>query len=161
MSDKKKEWELTPKVTARVVGTKYPKDYYQKNKLLVSRFTLSMPDGFLLSVPIYEGESIKNKIKSFVDNWYKVTKEDPKKFDHFIIKDKCPNCGGELHAKILEKGCAIWCINHPSCDYQTYDDSDKARELIFEKHGIKVTVVHKKGTGVIFSNRPIPKKGEK
>lgn len=162
MNDKEKEWELTPKQTAHVVGTKYPKDfYYRKNKPLVSRFTLCMPDGFLISVPIYEGESASNKIKTFVDNWYKVTKEDPEKFDHFIINDKCPKCGGELHAKILEKGCAIWCTNHPNCDYQTYGDSDKARELIFEKHGIKVTVVHKTGAGVIFSNRPIPKKGEK
>lgn len=108
MSDKKKEWELIPKVTARVVGTKYPK-----------------------------------------------------KFDHFIVKDKCPKCDGELHAKILEKGCVIWCTNHPNCDYQTYGDSDKARELIFEKHGIKVTVVHKAGACVIFSNRPIPKNHKK
>ena len=155
MNDKEKEWELTPKQTAHVVGTKYPKDfYYRKNKPLVSRFTLCMPDGFLI-------RSARNKIKTFVDNWYKVTKEDPEKFDHFIINDKCPKCGGELHAKILEKGCAIWCTNHPNCDYQTYGDSDKARELIFEKHGIKVTVVHKTGAGVIFSNRPIPKKGEK
>ena len=162
MTDKEKEWELTPKVVAHVTGQRYPKDIYcRTHKKLIARFTLSMPDGFLISVPIYEGESDKEKLNSFIDNWYKVTKEDPEKFDHFVLGDKCPKCGGELHAKILEKGCAIWCVNHPDCDYQTYGDSDKARELIFKKHGIKVTVVHKTGAGVIFSNRPIPKKGEK
>lgn len=75
MNNKEKEWELAPKQTAHVVDTKYRKDYYRKNKPLVSKFTLCMPNGFLIRVPIYEGESIKDKIKSFVDNWYKVTKE--------------------------------------------------------------------------------------
>ena len=88
MSNKEKEWELIPKATAHVVGTKYPKDYcYRKNKPLISRFTLCMPDGLLISVPIYEGESTKEKLDSFVDNWYKVTKADPEMFEHFSIKE--------------------------------------------------------------------------
>ena len=124
-------------------------------------FTLCMPDGMLFRIPVYKDESLDEKIKAFVDNWFKVTKEDPEKFNHFAIKERCPKCGGELHAKILEKGCAIWCINHPDCDYQTYGDREKARELIFEKHGLKTKIVHKTGASVIFSNRPIPKKGDK
>lgn len=160
MNDKEKDCESTPKQTANVVGTKYPKDfYYQKNKPLVPRFTLCMPNGFLISVPIYEGESAKAKIKSFVDNWYKVTKEDPKKFDHFIIKDRCPKCGGEMHAKIHNNQCLIWCINHPNCDYQACEeDKDKVRQRIYEKHGLKVTHVHKTGCAVFFSNKPINNK---
>lgn len=160
MNDKQKEWELTSKQTVNVVGTKYPKDFHcRKNKSLVSRFTLCMPDGFLISVPIYEGDSVKAKIKSFVDNWYKVTKEDPKKFDHFIIIDKCPKCGGELHAKIYNNQCLIWCINHPNCDYQACEeDKDKIRERIYKKHGLEVTYVHKTGCAVFFSNKPINNK---
>lgn len=159
MNDKEKEWELTPKVTVHVVGTKIPKDlHFRKNKPLISKFNLSMPDGFVISVPIYEGESEKAKIKSYVDYWYKVTKEDPKKFDHFIIKDKCPKCGEELHARIFNKKCLIWCVNHPNCDYQNYEDGPKVRERIYEKIGIKHTYVQKTGACVIFSNRPTPKK---
>lgn len=82
--------------------------------------------------------------------------KSPKKFDHFIVKDKCPKCGGELHAKIHNNQCLIWCINHPNCDYQACEeDRDKVRERIYEKHGLKVTYVHKTGCAVFFSNKPI------
>lgn len=124
-------------------------------------YTLCMPDGMTFRIPIYNGESFGEKIKEFVDNWFKVTKENIEKFHHFVIKEKCPKCGGELRAKILEKGCVIWCINHPNCNYQTYGDSWKARMLIYEKHGLKTTIVHKTGGGVILSNRPMLKKEEK
>ena len=162
MDKKKLEELIAPVEVAHVTGQRFPKDlYYRMNSKLVARFTLCMPDNMLISVPIYEGESSKDKINSFIDNWYRVTKADPEKFDHFAIKERCPKCGGELRTKILEKGCAIWCINHPDCDYQTYGDSGKARELIFEKHGLKLKIVHKTGARAIFSNGPIPKKGDK
>ena len=159
MNNKEKERELTPKQTTHVVNPKFAKDlHHQRNRPLVSRFTLCMPNGFLISVPIYEGESFKAKIKSFVDNWYKATKEDPKKFDHFIINDKCPKCGGEMHAKIHNNQCFIWCVNHPNCNYQACEeDKDKVRERIYEKHGLKVGFVHKTGCAIFFSNKPIKK----
>jgi hypothetical protein len=158
MNDKQKAWELTPKVVAHCTGQRFPKDiYYRNNKKLIVRLNLSMPDGFLISVPIYESEPVEAKIKSYVDNWYIVTKRDPEKFEHFVIKDKCPKCGGELRAKIDKKKCFIWCINHPNCDYQICEE-DKVRERMYEKYGLKTTCVHKTGGKVIFSNKPIEHK---
>ena len=142
---------IKPYTNLPVVGTKVPIDvHYRKKHLPSIRVTLCMPDGMVMSVPVFEGENIENKIKKFVDNWYKVTKEDPKLFDHFLIKQKCPNCGGELWAKILKKGCAIWCINHPHCNYMDYGDSEKARQLMAEKYGIKWKLVKKTGCKIIF-----------
>ena len=157
----KKELEdlITPVDVAHVTGQRFPKDlYYRKHSKLVTRFTLCMPDSMIISVPIYEGEPVKEKLDSFVDNWYRVTKADSEKFDHFVIKERCPKCGGELHAKILEKGCAIWCINHPDCDYQTYSDSNDEFEIFCAVHGIKIIKTNKTGAVAIFSNKPIPKK---
>lgn len=157
MDDKEKEWEFTPKVVAHVTGQRYPKDiYYRMHKKLVARFTLSMPDGFLISVPIYEGESDKEKLNSFIDNWYKVTNEDPKKFDHFDIKDKCPKCGGPMRCKIVGNQAMIWCLDR-NCVYQDIEENPKARERVYEKFGLKVKYVHKTGCAVIFSNKPIKK----
>ncbi len=153
MDEKELKKLLTPSQTA-ITGTKFPKDiHYRKSKALSARFTLCMPDGFICSVPVFEGEDAEQKIRDFIDNWYKVTRNDPEKFDHFTIKEKCPKCGGELRAKIHERSCSIWCINHPNCNYQVIGDDDKARNLIYEKHGIKVTYTHKTGACVIFSNK--------
>ena len=153
--------KITPTRTAPVVGTKYPKDfYYRKQRLPFTRFTLCMPDGMICSIQVFEGEDSKTKIKEFVDNWFKVANTNPEQFDHFSIKEKCPKCGGVLRAKILAKGCAIWCTNHPDCDYQNYGDSEKARELICDKYGIEMKIVHKTGARVILSSRPI-RKGDK
>ena len=130
------------------------KEDYRKIILSISAI---MPDGNCLRLVVYEGENPEEMIKNFKENWYKITKEDPKKFDHFIIKDKCPKCGGEMHAKIDKKKCFIWCINHPNCNYQTCEE-DKVRERIYEKFGLKHTWVHKTGGTVIFSNKPINNK---
>ena len=158
MEEKELKKLLTPSQTA-ITGTKFPKDiYYRKNKALSVRFTLCMPDGFLFSIPVYEGEDGERKIRDFIDNWYKVTRNDPEKFDHFTIKEKCPKCGGELRAKIHERSCSIWCINHPACNYQETGDDDKARHLIYEKFGVKVAYTHKTGAITVFTNRTINKK---
>ena len=125
-------------------------------KKLIARFTLSMPDGMLFSVPVYEGESFKEKIKSYVDNWYKNTVAKPEKFDHFIIQDRCPKCGGEMHAKILNNGCAVWCVNHPDCHYQAFEKTASFKRYC-EKHGLTYVETHKNGCGVIFSQKPIKK----
>lgn len=130
MKDKEKEWELTPKSIAHVTGQKYPKDiYYRKNcKLLVS-FTLSMPDGFLLTVSLYEGESAREKINSFIDNWYKITSREPIKFDHFDIKDKCPKCGGPMRCKLVDNHAMIWCL-YRRCGYHDVKENPKLKKVI-------------------------------
>ena len=133
---KNKEWLLTPKVTAHCTGQKYPKDIYYRQKYHDKpkyRITLCMPDGFLLSFPIFEGEDANTKIKEYIDNWYKVTKPNPDLYDHFVIKERCPRCGGELRAKMHQDNVSIWCTNYPDCDYQELRDNAKALELIFEE----------------------------
>ncbi len=161
MEYKDKKLLLTPMNKAHVTGQPYPKDlYYRKrcNGVPDIRFTLCMPDGMVCSIPVFKGESIDKKIKEFVDNWYKVTRENPEKFDHFVIKERCPICGGELIAKIHSSGCSIWCTNYPQCNYQEIGDSFKARELICEKHGLKFERTHKTGSKVIFSSKNIKSK---
>ena len=156
MTDNDKKWLLTPKSQVPVTGQLIPKDIHYRIKFKDRpkyRFSLCMPDGMICSISVFEGEDPDKKIKEFIDNWYKVTKENPMLFDHFLIKQKCPNCGGELWAKILEKGCAIWCINYPHCNYMDYGDSEKARQLMAEKYGLKWKLVHKEGASVIFFNR--------
>lgn len=158
MEEKDEKLLLTPTNKAHVTGQSYPKDFYYRKKshgVPEIRFTLCMPDGMICSIPVFKGESSDKKIKDFIDNWYKVTGKNPEKFDHFVIKEKCPKCGGELRAKIHHKGCSIWCINYPMCNYQKTGDSFKARKLIFEKHGLKFEITHKTGSKVIFSNKNI------
>ena len=126
------------------------------DKKIIERYTLCIPDGFLISVPIYEGESSREKINSFVEHWYKVTNENPSKFDHFNIKDKCPKCGGPMRCKVDGNCAMVWCIDH-NCGYSNIEEGQKARDRIFEKHGIKVKWTHKTGASAIFSNAPIKK----
>ena len=145
------EEKIKPYTNLPVVGTKVPIDvHYRKKHLPSIRVTLCMPDGMVMSVPVFKGEEMENKIKKFIENWFKVTKENPETFDHFIIKQKCPKCGGELRSKILAKGCAIWCTNHPNCNYIEHGNSDKARQLMAEKYGIKWKLVKKTGCKIIF-----------
>ena len=67
MDKKKLEELIAPVEVAHVTGQRFPKDlYYRMNSKLVARFTLCMPDNMLISVPIYEGESSKDKINSFI-----------------------------------------------------------------------------------------------
>lgn len=121
---------IIPKDVARVTGQRFPKDlYYKSNCKQIGRFTLCMPDGMLISVPIYEGESVKEKLNGYIDNWYKVTKSNPKQFEHIILKNKCPICGGELRGKQLPNGLAIWCINHPDCNYQAMFDEESSKDI--------------------------------
>ena len=122
-------------------------------KKVITRFTLCMPDGFLISVPIYEGESDKEKLNAHIDNWYKVTNENPGEFGHFDIKDKCPNCGGAMRCKIVHNQAMIWCIDR-LCGYQTIEENPNARERVFEKHNLGTTYINKNGASVIFSNKP-------
>lgn len=49
-----------------------------------------------------------------------------------------------MHAKILQNGCAIWCTNHPKCNYEKNVNTDKAKKLIFENDGTKSATPHKK-----------------
>ena len=145
---------LVPTDTAHVVGTKFPKDKHK----IKCHVTVCMPDGFYMRVPIYENESAKEKLNSYVNNWYKVTKNNSEKYNHFTIKDKCPRCGGELRAKVYNEQCFIWCINHPECDYHTIEEGAKVRERIYEKYGLKTAWAKKTGCTVVFSNHPVKKK---
>ena len=127
--------------------------FNDNRKKVITRFTLCMPDGFLISVPIYEGESDKEKLNAHIDNWYKVTNENPKEFGHFDIKDKCPKCGGTMRCKIVNNRAMIWCIDR-LCGYQTIEENPKARKRVFEKHNLETTYANKSGASVIFSNDP-------
>ena len=69
------------------------------NKKLECRFTLCMPDGFLLSVPVYEGESAKEKIDSCIKSWYERSNNNPKLFGHVILEEKCPKMWTEITCK--------------------------------------------------------------
>lgn len=152
--NEKQKKMITPMNTAHVVGTKYPIDFnYRKRRIPSIRFTLCMPDGMIISIPVFENEDIDNKIKKFVDNWYKATKENPDLFDHFKIDDKCPICGGTMMCHILERGSRIWCLNYPQCNYVETEDSPKARERIYKKYGIQPKIVNKQGCRIIIGNK--------
>ena len=151
---------LTPCTNVPVVGTRIPKDfYYRKHRFPFTRYTLCMPDGMICSIQVFEGEKADNKIRTFVDNWYKMTKRNPELFDHFKIEDKCPVCGGDMMCHIVEDGSCIWCLNYPSCDYHEVEDSMKARQRICDKYGIKVSVVQKTGTKIISTNKNTSEEG--
>lgn len=146
--------KIKPLTNFPVMGTKVPTDVHCRKKHLPSiRITLCMPDGMIMSISVFEEECIDNEINKFVDNWFKVTREDPELFHHFLTKQRCPNCGGELWAKILRRGCAIWCINHPHCSYMEHGDSVKARQLMAEKYGLKWKLVKKEGVRAVCSNK--------
>lgn len=118
MTDKEKEWEITPKEVAHVTGTRFPKDYYfRAKKQLIDKCSLVMPDGFLIFIPLYEGESIQEKLNSYKENWYKVTNEHFEEFDHFNIRNKCPRCGGPMRCRIVGNQAMIWCLDY-KCGYQ-------------------------------------------
>ena len=151
---------LTPCTNVPVVGTRIPKDfYYRKHRLPFTRYTLCMPDGMICSIQVFEGENADNKIRQFIDNWYKVTKNDPELFDHFKIEEKCPICGGDMMCHINRDGSCIWCLNYPSCEYNEVEDSMKARQRICDKHGIKFSVVQKQGTKIITTNKNTSEEG--
>ena len=148
---------ITPVTNAHVVGTRFPKDfYYRKHRLPFVRFTLCMPDGMICSIQVFEGENADNKIRTFIDNWYEVTKRDPELFDHFKIKDKCPVCGGEMMCHILERGDMVWCLNYPNCHYFEAEEGLKTRERIAFKHGLRFTIVQKTGATIMNVNKKAP-----
>ena len=116
----------------------------------MDRIALTFPDLSHMDIYINEGESFTQKTRAATDNWYKITNEDPDRFDHFDIIDKCPNCGGPMRCKIVDKQSAIWCLN-PKCGYQRVEDNLKARERVFKKVGIKKAKrSSNKGTILIF-----------
>ena len=115
---------LVPYDIAHCVGTKFPKDYYYRcHKNLIARLTLCMPDGTLISVPIYEGEKLKNKIHTQIEHWYKVTKQNPELFDHIQTDIPCPCCQTPLMSHVSNKTRFLWCPNYPSCDYSTLEEN--------------------------------------
>ena len=148
---------ITPVESSHSDGTKFSKDNYQTRPKLKCRYTLCMPDGMLFSVPIYEGENDKSRLGAFIHNWYKVTTKDPKKFGHIVLKKKCPKCGGELHAKDLDHGRAIWCVNHTRCDYEQFKEkkktsTDKVEEML-ERLDLDAKYVEKSGTSSTTFNK--------
>ena len=90
----------------------------EASKPVVLYVTIMLPNGLPLRLPIYEGEEIKTKVESVVENWIKNTKDDPKKYDHFVLKeDRCPKCGGVLVERESKYGKFIGCSNYPKCKY--------------------------------------------
>ncbi len=114
-----------------------------------------MPDGSYMGIWLPKNERIDDFTKRFFENWYKFTNEDPEKYGHFNIEEKCPKCGGQLRCKILKKGCAVWCIDS-KCGYQRVGDGIEARRHIFERHGKKDGVsfeyVQKTGCKIVLNN---------
>ena len=147
-----KAWTFTPKVVAHCTGQRFPKDINHRSQRLLAKFTLCMPDGFLVSVPIFEGEETKKKLNSYIEHWYEVTNKDPEKFDHFDIKDLCPKCGGSMRCRIVNNCAMIWCID-PKCGFKDIEEGPKVRERVYEKHKLKTTYTSKEGTKVILSNK--------
>ena len=89
----------------------------------------------------------------------KIRCNTPKKYHRFILNDKCPKCGSELHGKIYDHKCYVWCTNHPHCDYKDLETGRKNIYWFFETHGGKTVYGTKTVTAVIMFNRPIkPKK---
>ena len=131
--------------------------FFSENSKLVARYTLVMPDGFFLCVPVNEGESAKEEINKYVIRWYELRNKDPKKYEHFDIHDKCPKCGGPMRCKLVDHDARVWCID-PNCGYRNIEEGPKVRERIYEKHGLKTKWVNKSGSAVILSNRPIKRK---
>lgn len=76
---------------------------------------LSMPDGSSRGLWISKDETMREAIQKFLNNWYKVTSEEPELFNHIILDDKCPKCGGNLHAKKYDDEIYCWC---PSCHHE-------------------------------------------
>lgn len=107
----------------------YPMDIrYRKNKL-IETFRLRMPDHFIVEIPIYEGENKDKKIFGYIEWWYFITKIHPNKFDHIVLNEKCPVCGGKMSAKLNGNYYAIWCMNFPACTFHMIWN-----EEMFRKH---------------------------
>lgn len=81
------------------------------NRKLTGKFTVNFPDGGHIHLPIFEGESFREKIKDLVDQWYLDIKKEPDQYGHFDVKDKCPKCGGPLRFHFLGNLAYLWCIN--------------------------------------------------
>lgn len=128
----------------------------EKKKMLITNLTLTMPDGSIEKVDVNKEESFEKKRKCLIDNWYKVTKDDPKKFSHFDIKDKCPKCGGSLRCNLLNKQSFIWCLNS-ECGFHDIEAKDNVRLRLYEKYGLKVEWVHKTGACIIMTNNNVKK----
>lgn len=62
-----------------------------------------------------KSEDSKEFINKFLDNWYKVTKENPKLHGHIVLEEKCHNCGEVLQAKEYDDEIRCW---FPSCHHQ-------------------------------------------
>lgn len=123
------------------------------NCKLMGKFTVNFPDGSHIHLPIFEGESFREKIKDLVDQWYLDTKNEPEKYGHFDVNDKCPKCGGSLRCHILGNQAYLWCIND-QCRYQFQENNPRARERVYEKFGLKTVWTHKSGCVVVLSNNP-------
>ena len=116
--------------------------------------TISMPDGSLFRVPVDPSKSLKEQIDVVRKNWYQKSIDNPEVMGHFEpFRETCPKCGSILRGKFLPKGDVIWCTNY-KCEYHINEDSNKARERIYEKHGLRPTYVKKTGAFVIMSARP-------
>ena len=94
------------------------------NKRKGIRVTVVMPDGLMCPLIVRDGENMNVIIHNFIDNWFK--KSNQKMFDnHYVLKDRCPKCGGELRG-CDSYGCTyIWCINHPDCNYRETKSNEK------------------------------------
>lgn len=88
-----------------------------------NHYLLIMPDGEFRGCIVQEGKPLIKTLEEFVDNWYKVTRDDPEEHGHIVLEEKCPKCGKRLHAKERKDETNVWC---PCCRYiETRQKKDK------------------------------------
>lgn len=80
-----------------------------------NHYLLIMPDGEYRGCIVQEGKPLIKALEEFVDNWYKVTRDNPKEYEHIVLEENCPKCGEKLHSKEHKDITNIWC---PYCKHQ-------------------------------------------
>lgn len=84
--------------------------------------TIIMPDDSILSVPVMEGETLKDVIEKFHERWWAYqAKQNPELFDENNRLKSCPKCGGKLTPH--HKYCRTYfqCSNHPRCKFIKFE----------------------------------------
>lgn len=79
-----------------------------------NHYSLVMPDGNVVGLWTFKGESDEKQLQDFINNWFVITSKDPIMYGHKEIYKRnrvCPKCGGILHYAKNDNTCYEWCIN--------------------------------------------------
>lgn len=80
-----------------------------------NHYLLIMPDGEYRGCIVPTRKLLIKTLEEFVDSWYKVTRDNPKEYEHIVLEENCPKCGEKLHSKEHKDITNIWC---PYCKHQ-------------------------------------------